>query len=224
MQYFDYCNVLNANVIRVYTVLSPQFYQSIVDYNTARTPDQWIWFFQGVWTPDELDGTADGAGLDAFEPDLFAVMRDFVDRTVRVLHGDGYVRYLATGTALYTADASPWCLGWVMGTEWYPYSVNVTNYGIGSALPPYKGVYVNASDNATVFESWLANHMDYLLQRDMDFGWQRPVAFTNWLTTDPVRHIMEPPMPISAEDWMSVDGTSGAHARPSGRIARRGSS
>jgi hypothetical protein len=199
--------MLHMNVIRVYTVLPPSFYSALVDYNSARPPAEWIWFFQGVWTPDPLEGNPDGTGNDAYEHKDIEEMYDFVDRTVRVLHGDGQVRFLREGSGMYTADASRWCLGWLLGTEWYPYTVNETNHGIGSNLPVYRGTYINATDDASPFESWLATFMDYLLVRDMDFGWQRPVSFTNWLTTDPVIHVMEPRMPVSAEDWLSVDGT-----------------
>ena len=197
-------------MLRVYTVMSPQFYSALVDHNLAHPPTEWIWFYQGVWSPDEMEGDADGTGVDAFVTQTFNTMTDFIDRTVRVLHGDGYVRYLAQGESLYTAEASPWCVGWVMGTEWYPYTVNVTNHGVGSFLPLHRGVYVNATDDASTFENWIAIHMEYLIARDMDYGWQRPVAFTNWLTTDPITHIMEPRMPVSAEDWLSVNGL---HAR-----------
>ena len=195
------------NVIRVYTVLGPDFYRAIVGYNQGVPPSQWIWFYQGIWTPDiELEGY-NGEGADANEPTITAIMRDFVDRTVRVVHGDGAVRYLATGTGNYVADASPWCLAWVLGTEWYPFTVNATNSGVGAGQPHFTGTYITTTPDANPMESWIAGNMEFLLQRDMDFGWQRPVAFTNWITTDPLSHPLEPDEPWSSEDWMSVNGT-----------------
>jgi hypothetical protein len=198
-----------VNVVRVYTVLGPDFYRAIVAWNTARPPAQWIWYFQGVWTPDvELEGP-DGYGADAFEPFIDAIMTDFVVRTVRVVHGDGAVRYLATGTGNFDTDASAWCLAWVFGTEWYPFTVNVTDNGSAKGLPPYQGTYLSATATASPFESWLARHMDDLLKLDASFGgWQRPVSFTNWVTTDPIVHPLEPEVPWSSEDWQEVNGAA----------------
>ena len=46
-----------------------------------------------------------------------------------------------------------------------------------------------------------------IAQLDASFGWQHPLTFTNWVTTDPLVHPLEPPAPTSYEDWMSVDAT-----------------
>ena len=197
------------HVIRVYTVQGPDFYRAIVDWNTAAAPEDVIYFFQGIWTPEEEMEGRDGEGADVFTPSIFDAMADFVERTVRAVHGDGLVRYLAPGEPLgdYQADAAPWCIGWVLGTEWYPQTVNMTLFGRGIGVPLHRGEYVETTDDANVFENWIALMMEQLLKRDIDFGgWQRPVAFTNWITTDPLRHTLEPaPDDGSYEDWMSVD-------------------
>ena len=203
-------------MVRVYNVMSPAFYQALVDHNRAHAATDWIYILHGVWAPEELDGDAAGNPVDAWAPHLVESMDDFINRTVKALHGDGDVRYLSTGTGHYTANASPWCIGWIMGIEWYPYTVNLTNGGSMRDMAPYRGVYVNATDAASPFESWITRAMDRLLLLDASYGWQRPVSFTNWLTTDPVSHIMEPPMPESAEDWMTVDGTSSRRSTRAG--------
>jgi len=50
-------------------------------------------------------------------------------------------------------------LGWVLGTEWSPNTVNVTNIAhIG--MQPYQGTYVEAAPSASPFETWCAMMLD----------------------------------------------------------------
>ena len=42
---------------------------------------------------------------------------------------------------------------------------------------------------------------------DAAYGWQHPLAVSNWPGTDPLVQPLEPPAPTSVLDWMSVDAT-----------------
>jgi hypothetical protein len=57
---------------------------------------------------------------------------------------------------------------------------------------------------ASPFEKWLAEMVDYVAQQESLYGWQHPLTFTNWVTTDPLTH---PGEPIFQEDLVSVDPT-----------------
>lgn len=48
------------------------------------------------------------------------------------------------------------------------------------------------TDHAKPFEIWLALVMEYAARLDMLYGWQRPLAVTNWVTDDPIYHPLEP--------------------------------
>jgi hypothetical protein len=42
---------LGVQVIRIYTILPPHFYQALVDHNESAGKK--LWFIQGIWPPDE---------------------------------------------------------------------------------------------------------------------------------------------------------------------------
>jgi hypothetical protein len=69
-------------------------------------------------------------------------------------------------------------------------------------LTPFSGEYFRATEDATPFESWLAESLDVLAKEEMRYGWQHPASFTNWLTTDPMSH---PNKPFEKEDLVPVD-------------------
>lgn len=184
---------LGANVVRTYTIHPPAFYEALVAHNRAASDP--VYLLQGTWIgEEELVETGDATDLsDAFDAELA--------RTVDVVHGDATLQPRpghASGT--YEADASPWLLGYVAGIEWPPTVVIETNErGTGGS---YEGAYVAAPD-APPFERWLAGRLDALVTRETTaYGTQRPVAFTNWVTTDPLEH---PAEPFEYEDAVGVD-------------------
>ena len=51
LRWFKYISEMNANCIRVYTTMRPQFYLALNDFNaTAENP---IYLFQGIWVNEE---------------------------------------------------------------------------------------------------------------------------------------------------------------------------
>ena len=43
---------MNVDVVRVYTILEPEFYEALEDFNAGRGEDP-LWLIQGVWSPEE---------------------------------------------------------------------------------------------------------------------------------------------------------------------------
>ena len=101
----------------------------------------------------------------------------------------------------YRSDVARWLLAWSPGVEWDPYATENTDE-VHAGTPAYQGRYITATADATPMESWLAGRLDHLATLEAQRGWSRPVTFTNWLTTDPMRH---PEEPIDKEDMVSVD-------------------
>ena len=121
---------------------------------------------------------------------------------MRVVHGDARLpEEPGHASERFGADVSPYMLGWMVGTEWYPYAVKKTDEA-HPGMEPYSGEYFRATDDASPFESWLAEKLEVLAQEEMRYGWQHPVSLTNWLTTDPLTH---PDEPNEQEDLASVD-------------------
>ncbi|HBT63385.1 MAG TPA: hypothetical protein DEB10_01825, partial [Ruminococcaceae bacterium] len=50
-RWFEYIRDMNANSIRIYTTMRPQFYNALLDFNSSS--DHPIWLFQGVWMNEE---------------------------------------------------------------------------------------------------------------------------------------------------------------------------
>jgi hypothetical protein len=199
-RWFRLIKDMNVRVVRVYTILPPGFYQALVEFN--RTQADPLWVMHGIWAPEEeLIGT-DERGRNAYSADITAKFRAEIVDAVRAIHGD-LVRTPQPGHAsgVYDADISPYLLGYLVGTEWYPYAVTVTNQDAAGEVP-YQGKYFNSTADASPFESWLAQMLDQVAVEDMRYGWQHPMAFVAWLTTDPLSH---PGEPNSQEDLVSVD-------------------
>jgi hypothetical protein len=117
----------------------------------------------------------------------------------------------------YRADISPWLLAWSIGVEWDPLAVRSTNR-INQGVRPYRGRYISTRGPANPMESWIASHLDYVARLEAKRGWSRPITFTNWLTTDPLKH---PAEITPKEDLVSVDAMhlQATHRWPGGFFA-----
>ncbi|MGC5326113.1 hypothetical protein ACPW7N_11610 [Brevibacillus sp. SYSU BS000544] len=199
LRWFRQMQEMNISVIRIYTILPPVFYDALAEYNRDKSKP--LLFFQGIWSPEE-EMIGNGNGNDAYKESITKKFQQEIQNAVRVVHGDitiAEVRGHASGE--YRTDVSPYLLGWITGTEWYPYAVKVTN-DAHKGMPAYQGTYFTAKPNASPFEGWLASMLDVLAMEEMKYGWQHPVSFTNWLTTDPLKH---PNEPLENEDLVPVD-------------------
>ncbi|WP_094529955.1 hypothetical protein [Halorubrum halodurans] len=184
---------LNVNVVRVYTVHPPAFYRALAAYNREHADP--IYLLHGNWIGEELLAHAG---------DAFALSAEF-DRSLRqvvdVVHGETTIDPEpghASGT--YDADVSDAVLGYIAGIEWPPTVVAETNRANDPG--PYDGEYL-ASTVDRPFERWLAERLDRAVAHEVDaYGTQRPAAFTNWVTTDPLSHPYEP---FEMEDAVAVD-------------------
>ncbi len=200
LRWFPEMKAMNIRVLRIYTILPPYFYEALQEFNaTQKEP---LYLMQGVWSPEEELIGEDGKGRDAYTPEITEAFKQEIQDAVGAIHGKVTIadkQGHAHGT--FTADVSPYVLGWVVGTEWYPFAVDVTDKAHPNQ-PPYKGKYFSAASDATAFESWVASMLDVAAEADMKYGWQHPMSFTNWVTTDPLSH---PNEPLEQEDLVSVD-------------------
>ena len=201
LRWFPQMKAMNVDVLRVYTILEPEFYEALDDFNSEREDP--LWLVQGVWSPDEELVGENDEGRNAYDPEITRQFRGEISDAVRVVHGDADLpERPGHASGRYRTDVSEYLLGWMLGTEWYPYAVRATNEA-NIGRPPYSGEYFRATAEASPFESWLAWMMDTLAEEEMRYGWQHPASFTNWLTTDPLRHPNEPDP--EQEDLVPVD-------------------
>ncbi len=177
---------MGANAIRVYTVHPPHFYAALKNWNLAH-PAHPLWLIHGVWTeppPGKKEQKYD-------DPQWLTQFRREMQRVVMLIHGDVTIpASQGHASGAYLADVSPWTLGFIIGREWEPYSVVGYN-----ALQPrktsYGGRYITIS-GANALEAWLAEQCDYLVSFEMErYNAQRPIAYSNWPTLDPLTHPTE---------------------------------
>ncbi|MEA5146576.1 MAG: family 2 glycosyl transferase, partial [Candidatus Limiplasma sp.] len=189
--YFDWFTQigdLGANVIRVYTPQSPAFYHALYVYNrVAATP---LYLMQGIYM-DEGDVAQYG---DVFAPQSITIadMRQDIVDCVNMLHGNAVVGAKpGKASGVYQYDVSQYVIGWILGIECEAYLVEGTNKA-HPELTSFQGRFVY-TEQASPFEVFIAQMKELTIAYETDqYQMQRPVAFSNWVTTDPLKHPNEP--------------------------------
>src|SRR6185437_6657471 len=93
-------------------------------------------------------------------------------------------------SGIYSADVSRWTLGYLIGREWEPYSV-LSYARQHPARTSYAGRYLTMHGGNAV-DAWLAEVADSMIAYEMGtYNAQRPLAYTNWPTLDPLHHPTE---------------------------------
>ncbi|MCR8847795.1 hypothetical protein NQ095_05210 [Rossellomorea sp. SC111] len=196
LRWFKQIGAMNANSLRIYTIHPPEFYEAFYEYN--QMADKPLYLFQGVWVNEEIFLRSE----DAFAKENTDEFASEIKKTIDLVHGNAEIperKGHASGS--YTYDISPYVLGWIFGVEWDPEVVLATNEK-HKGLGDFKGEYIE-TDGAEPFEIWLTERMNEGLKYETEtYQWQRPVSFTNWVTTDLLDH---PSEPLEKEDMVSVD-------------------
>nr|WP_254177978.1 MULTISPECIES: hypothetical protein [unclassified Planococcus (in: firmicutes)] len=209
-RWFKAIGEMNANAIRVYTLHPPAFYEALAKYNeSAETP---LYVYHGVWIDEgPLEET-----LDAFTPEITERFQQEMKKVADAVHGDAKVDEEpghASGT--YTADVSDYVIGWMIGIEWYPFTVDEMNHKYPD-LGEFSGTFIETED-ANPMEHWIAEQLDVLAVYEYEtYDSMRPLSFTNWVTTD---NIDQPAEPSEQEDLATVDPN---HIRTTGELTEVG--
>jgi hypothetical protein len=181
--WLDTVSAMNANLVRVYTILPPTFYRALAGWNGAH-PEHPLWLIHGVWT--ELP-----PGHAFEDPRWKSEFRDEMRRVVDLVHGAAeFPRRPGHAGGRYDADVSSWTLGYVIGREWEPFAVKAFN----AARPgphAYRGRLLDLA-SGTAADAWMAEQCDLMLTDELDrYHTLRPIAYTNWPTLDPLHHPTE---------------------------------
>ncbi|NKI24339.1 hypothetical protein HFN20_24545 [Paenibacillus dendritiformis] len=197
LRWFRQIHDMGANVIRVYTVHQPVFYKALVKFNREEA-ERPLYFIQGIWSPEEQLIEKQ----DAYLPEIQQEFKQEIEKAVKAVYGDLDIP-VKPGTAggEYKQNAGQYLMAWHLGTEWDPAMVDNTNR-LHKDVKPYQGSRFQATEKASPFESWLAEMIDHAAELERRYGWQHPMTFTNWVTTDVLTH---PGEPLFQEDMASVD-------------------
>lgn len=188
---------MNANTVRLYTLLDPAFYAVFFEYNN-NPENEPLWLIQEIWPHDEVPG------LNFHDQNYRTTYLEEITLVIDALHGNADIPsrpYRAYGN--YSVDVSPYLLGVLIGRELEPEEVTATNQA-NPGLNSFTGDYVLAGAGSSPTEAWLAEMCDRVMQHSQRaYNRQYPVGFVSWPTLDPLTHPTE---------W-EADGTPGYNDR-----------
>jgi len=196
-RWFPMMTDLGIHIIRVYTIQRPHFYEELRAYNLDH-PDEPLFLVHGVWIDEEqLLATQ-----NLYDEQLSNDFRREMTSAVGAVAGAVTLPERPGRTSgEFTADVTPWLVGWILGIELDPSAVAATDES-NQAQPSHDGSFFSATADATPTESWYAAQLDHLASELTSRGLSMPLAFTNWPTTDPLQH---PHEPIATEDLVGID-------------------
>ena len=185
LRWFANMQEMGANVVRVYTVQSDDFYEAFYAYNKDR--EEPLYLIQGVWVNDYIQNSH----RDAYDDDFLGTFLDDCRTAVDVIHGNKTIplgNMDSAGSGTYRRNVSQWVIGYILGVEWEDVTVAFTNekYSGEEGYASYRGTYLYTSEDASPFEAILAQVGDKIIEYESNrYKQQRLIAFSNWPTTDP---------------------------------------
>ena len=173
----------NGRSLTSTTLLPPAFYDAFQRHNEEH-PDRPLWLIQGVWAvlPPQHDFHD-----AAYKDDL----RREVQRVIDAYHGNlDLPPRPGHASGRYRADVSDRVLALILGREWEPYSV-VAFQELYPEPAQFHGRYARL-ESGTAMEAWVAWLCDMAMKHETEwYRQQRPIAFSNWPTLDPLYHVTE---------------------------------
>lgn len=170
------------NLIRVYTIHPPWFYEELREHNLKA--GQPIYLLHGVWAEPPPKS-------DFQDPKWFGAWKLEMERVADLLHGRANLpERPGQASGAYRADVSPWVMAYILGREWEPEDIVAFNKKFRGEKD-FNGRFALCRGGHAA-ELFMARAMEHMLAYEHDtYFTQRPMAYTNWPTLDPLTHPTE---------------------------------
>lgn len=186
LRWFSLIKGMNANVIRVFTLENPDFYEALYEFNSNN--DEPLYLIQGV----EIDNYSANSSVDAFDHSILKTMINDCKKMIDVIHGNRIVNYNSKySSGLYKYDVSKWTLAYILGNNFEPSLIAFTN-DMNDDKTSYKGKYLYTREDASPFERVLAEIGDKVLEYETSkYGVQRLISYELDSLIDPLHYTDE---------------------------------
>ena len=182
--WFKKISEMNANTIRVYTLMDPSFYRALNIFNHENKNEP-LYLMQEIWPEEEVP---EGNFFDEeYQKEYEKEIRYAID----AIHGNAEIEErFGRAYGKYYEDVSDYLVGYLIGRELEPEQVMETdeinkNY-------KFDGNYFYNSENASPTEGWLALNLDYAVSYEMNkYNDSHMVSIVNWPTLDKIEHDSE---------------------------------
>ncbi|MBQ7699137.1 MAG: hypothetical protein IJT49_02205 [Clostridia bacterium] len=188
MRWFSYISQMNANTVRVFSVMNPDFYKALYDHN-KNDPDNTLYLMHGVWFNEELMYDIG----DAYDDEILSSFKRAAKETIDIVHGNSdYTSYGRIKKAVYDKDISKYVIGYILGLE-YPSEFVADTNRYHNNINGSDGDYIKTKEDSKPFEAFLCEVGDHLIKYETEYyDHQTPVSFLNWQPLDTLDHPSEP--------------------------------
>lgn len=179
LRWFGEISDMGANTIRTFRIYNDTFYNAFYKFNQDRNEP--LYLLQGI----QVNEYAGNNCYDAYSEDFYYQLYDETEMAVDVIHGRRNIPDTDTrGFGKFRKDVSPWVIGYIVGTDWNPFTIEYTNNN--GYDESYEGNYLS-TENADAFETMLCKLMDHMVYYEADkYHEKRLITFVNDPLCDPL--------------------------------------
>ena len=170
LRWFDYIYEMNANVLRVQTLMPNKFYKTLDKFN--KNKENPLYIIQGI----EFDVVGLEDGYDIQKVEIEEKLLYDMKNTVNAVHGNPFENMPEDIGAIYNTDISEYLLAYTLGVEFESHDIIYSH--IMNDDKSYIGKYIKTEADASSLESFLARMGDILVSYEInEYRKQTPITY-----------------------------------------------